>query len=34
MIAAVGAGLDDEDRAPSDLGFGPISTLPVTVVQA
>ena len=34
MIAALGARLVSEGRAPSDLGFGADSTLPVTVVQA
>jgi N6-L-threonylcarbamoyladenine synthase len=34
MIAAIGARLVSEGRAPSDLGFGADSTLPVTVVQA
>ncbi len=34
MIAAIGARLVSEGRAPSDLDFGADSTLPVTVVQA
>jgi N6-L-threonylcarbamoyladenine synthase len=34
MIAAVGARLVAEGRAPSDLRFGADSTLPVTVIQA
>jgi len=34
MIAAIGARLVSEGRAPSDLGFGADSTLPVTVIQA
>jgi len=34
MIAALGAQLVAAGRAPSDLGFGADSTLPVTIVQA
>jgi len=34
MIAAIGAQLIMAGRAPSDLGFGADSTLPVTVIQA
>ena len=34
MIAAIGARLMSEGRAPSDLRFGADSTLPVTVIQA
>ena len=34
MIAALGARLIAEGHAPSGLGFGADSTLPVTVIQA